>query len=259
MSSRRTCRAGVFVLVAFGLVSPAFSQTTTYYLHNENSSDPGLWQVKTTGPDAAQVAVLTADLKGHGAEDSFRYTGDTQAGVPGLAGVVPIGSTVTFTLYMRKTSANGVVFPRAQLSLNWQPVTATFCSANGGTALTTTLTAYTFSCTTTAAITMTTSDRVTVFAGYHMTTGPGNKSMQVELDIETTNSKVQAPNPVPPNITSLSATSGPVNWPVTISGTTFGSSTGTVKFNGTTATTRVGPTRVSRRRSRPGRRRALSR
>src|SRR5262249_7616882 len=158
--------------------------TTTYYAHNENSSDFGLLQLKTSGPDVtpAPVVVLSADLKQHGAGDNYIYTGDTQMGVPALGGTIPSGSTVTFTLDMRKTSNNGVVYPRAGLSLNWQPVTASLCATNGNTLpnntnpLSMTLTAYTFSCTTGSDITMTTSDRLTLFAGYHMTTGPGSKS-----------------------------------------------------------------------------------
>ena len=84
---------------------------------------------------------------------------------------------------MRKTSAFGVVYPQASISLNW-PTTAQLCQATGTTALSTTLTPYTFTCTTPAAVTLTVTDRLTLFAGYHLTDGPGNKSMKVELAYE---------------------------------------------------------------------------
>ena len=238
MFRRATAAGTLAVLLGFPHVSAA--QTTTYHLHNENSSTPTLRQLKTTVPEIATVALQSGDLKNHPAEDSsLGGAYDTQLGVPGLAGIIPANATVTFTFWMKKTSAFGVVYPRAQLSLNWTP-TATLCAGNGTVALTTTLQSYTFSCTLPSAVTMTTSDRLTLLPGYHMTQGPGNKTMKVELDIEgispSTDSFVIAPNPVPPTITSLSPTSGPVNWSVTVTGTNFGATQGTLKFNGTTAT-----------------------
>lgn len=240
MFRRATAAGTLAVLLGFPHVSAA--QTTTYHLHNENSSTPTLRQLKTTVPEIATVALQSGDLKNHPAEDSsLGGAYDTQLGVPGLAGIIPANATVTFTFWMKKTSAFGVVYPRAQLSLNWTP-TATLCAGNGTVALTTTLQSYTFSCTLPSAVTMTTSDRLTLLPGYHMTQGPGNKTMKVELDIEgispSTDSFVIAPNPVPPTITSLSPASGPVNWSVTVTGTNFGATQGssTLKFNGTTAT-----------------------
>lgn len=131
--------------------APAAAQTTTYHLHNEVSSTPIALQLKTTGPDVATVAIQSGDLKGHGAEDASFRTFMTEPGVPNLAGVVPSGSVIAFRFFMRKTSNYGTVFPRAQLSLNWTP-TATFCTVNGSTVLTTTLQPFTFTCTTTAPV-----------------------------------------------------------------------------------------------------------
>jgi hypothetical protein len=68
----------------------------------------------TTGPAPTTVAAQTGDLKGHAAEDSSIRAFDTQPGVPNAAGTIPSNSTLTFTLWMRKTAAYGTVFPRAQ-------------------------------------------------------------------------------------------------------------------------------------------------
>jgi YD repeat-containing protein len=228
------------VLAASGLSAGA-QTTTAYHLHNEGSATLGLLQLKTSGPDVATVAIQWNDMKNQPAQDAFIRTYDTQPGVPSLGGVVPSGATVTFTLWMRKTAAFGTVFPRAQLRVSGGSAPL-FCAANASTALTTTLQAFTFSCTTTAAIAMSTTDRLTVSAGFHMTAGPANHSMRVELDYEgmspSTDSYVVAPNPVPPQINNVSPSSGPVNSAVTIGGTNFGATQGssTVKFNDTTAT-----------------------
>jgi hypothetical protein len=163
---------------------------------------------------------------------------DTQAGVPNLVGTIPSGSTISITLWMKKTSAFGTVYPQASVGLNWASQVP-FCQATGlpnqtpTQALSTTLTAITISCQTTTAISMTESDRIYVIAGYSMTAGPGNKSMKVELDYEgATPSRAVVPNPIPPTpvITSLNPAAAPLNWPVTIAGTGFGQSPGTVKF-----------------------------
>jgi hypothetical protein len=127
------------------------------------------------------------------------YTGsfgwwDTDEGVPGIAGVIPSGSVVTVTQWMRKTTNRGTVFPYATMRVNdWG---ATFCTATGTTALTTQWAPYTFSCTTTAPIVMFASDRLSLFPGYSMTVGPGSHNMEIQLKMEgTTDSTFVMPNP----------------------------------------------------------------
>jgi YD repeat-containing protein len=91
---------------------------------------------------------------------------------------------------------------------------------------------------------MTTADTLRLRVGYSIATAPGNHSVKVELDFEGTgspsyNSRVTAPNPVPPGISGVNPAAGPVNWPVTITGTNFGGTQGnsTLKFfNDRTAT-----------------------
>lgn len=178
--------------------------STTYYMHRENGSNFGTFALETNLPDTATVVLQTFDFRRFKGPLLNEFIGvwSTLENVPGLAGTIPAGSVVTFTLWMRKTSSYGIVYPYASLAtvesldVNLQPK-AFICSATDGTALDTTLRAYTFSCISTQAIVMDTSDRFVLFAGYSMTLTPGNKSMKVELDIEgSTGSLVVAPDPM---------------------------------------------------------------
>ncbi|MGH9331934.1 MAG: beta strand repeat-containing protein [Vicinamibacterales bacterium] len=241
---RRSRSIRVLATIGFALAPlVAVAQTTTYHLHSESSSvNPIYLQLKTAGPDPASVAYQSGDLKGMSPHSSGMRIFETQAGVPGLGGTIPSGSTITFTLWMKKTASFGTMYPQASMKLN-DSFGVFFCQATGTSALTTTLTAYEISCPTGSTINMATTDRLWLAAGYSMTVGPGNKSVKVELDIEGTlngpyDSRVVVPNPIPPSITTLNPTSGPVNWPVTISGSNFGATQGssTVAFNGTAAT-----------------------
>ncbi len=239
----RTRSIGVVATIIVALApTVAVAQTTTYHLHSEASAvNPIYLQLKTAGPDPASVAYQSGDLKGMAPHSSAMRIFETQTGVPALAGVIPSGSTITFTLWMKKTAAFGTIYPQASMKLN-DASGAFFCQATGTSALGTTLTAYEIACNTGSTINMVTTDRLWLAAGYSMTAGPGNKSVKVELDIEGTlngqyDSRVVVPNPIPPSITGLNATSGPVNWSVTITGTRFGATQGpsTVTFNGAAA------------------------
>src|SRR5207302_5550622 len=166
----------------------------------------------------------------------------TQSGVPNVSGVIPAASTVTFTLWLNKTASVGTMFPRAKLNLNSATGTS-LCSTTGATALTTTLTKYTLTCTTAANISMATTDRFYLWVGVNLT-ATGSSNFQGSLNIEGTlngnyDSLVVAPLPItPPSISSLSATSGPVGTSITVNGANFGATQGTstLTFNGIAAT-----------------------
>jgi hypothetical protein len=235
-------RVSLGLLITFIFAFYANAQTATYHLHKEASSSSGLFQLKTAGPDGTALAVQSANLKNLAAGEYLIKAFDTQSGVPNTSGVVPAGSTITFTLWMNKTSTSGVMFPRAKLRLN--NITGTlFCTATGSTALTTTLTKYTFSATTSSSISMTTSDRLYVWVGVNITT-VATSNTNANLNIEGTlngnyDSLTIVPTPVAaPAISSLSTTSGPVGTSVTVTGSNFGATQGasTVTFNGTVAT-----------------------
>src|SRR5947209_7934078 len=182
-------------------VVPTFSQTYTYHLHKEASSTTGLDKLLTAGPDAATLALVSADLKGQLTGEKLIQAFDTQAGDPGMAGTIATGSTVSFSLYMRKTANIGTMTPRAKLFLNSATGTP-FCTATGTTALTTTVTKLTFSCTTTAAITITASDRLYVWVGVNLTAGNSTTTFKGEVDVEgtingSTDSQVTVPLSAP--------------------------------------------------------------
>ncbi len=119
------------------LTAVASAQTATYHLHKEASTiNTSFDQLKTVGPDAATVALttsLTNKAVGHYVIKEF----ETQSGVPNAGGVIPTGSTVSFSLWMRKTANVGTVKPEARVKLNSASGTS-LCTAIGSTALTTT-------------------------------------------------------------------------------------------------------------------------
>ncbi len=141
---------------------------------------------------------------------------------------------------MKKNSNWGGLYPKATLFLAGVGAPQVCGRTYTSRALDQTLFKYDFTCTTSQAVTVTTSDRFSLDISVELTPGPGNHSTKAEIDIEGTaggnyDSLVTIPNPVPtPTITSLSATSGPVGSTVTVNGSNFGSS-GTLKFNTTTA------------------------
>lgn len=219
-----------------GALTPLFAQTT-YHLHD----DSGTLQLKTANPDTAAVALSSQDIKNLSPGEFIINQFPTAAGVPGTAGVILSGSTVTFNLWMKVTSTAVSSFPRAKLFLDSTSGTQ-LCAKTGTTALTTTVTKYTLSCTTSANITLTASDTFLLWVGFNTSTKT-TSSLIGQVDVEGTlnghyDSTVAVPAIVPPpSITNLNVTSGPPGTSVTITGTNFGSPQGssTVKFNGVSA------------------------
>lgn len=238
-------RIGCKVLFTLTLMSAlavcARAQTATYRLHKESSTTTGLFQLKTANPDGTSLAIQSANLKSVAAGEYLVKAFDTQSGVPNAAGTIPAGSTITFSVWMRKTTTGGTLFPRAKLRLN-SATGLLVGTATGATALTSTLAKYTFTTTTTANVTMTATDRFYVWVGVNLTAAPTTNTT-AELDIEGTangnyDSLVTVPLPIKPQISAVSPTVGPAGTSVTISGSNFGATQGssTVTFNGVAAT-----------------------
>jgi YD repeat-containing protein len=234
---RSTC-----VLFAALLPAAAHAQSAMlYHLHREQSKTNGLFQLRPADPDANATSI-SFDLRNQPANEYLVKAFDTVAGVPNAAGIIPAGSTVSVTLWMRKTSAAGTMYPRAKLRLNSTTGPAV-CVATGASPLTTTIASYTLTCSSTANVTMATSDRFYLWAGVNLTTAPGSNAVKAELDIEGTlngnyDSQVLAPLPIPPPVIGgVSPQSGIVGTTVTISGSGFGTTQGssTVTFNGAPA------------------------
>jgi hypothetical protein len=245
MNARTRVSLVVLSLVGQVLLSPhqAAAQPSTYYLHNESGSNFATLALKRTVPDTSTVVTQSGDMKGRSPQIGTLGLWTTLVGDPQRLGVIPAGSLVTFTIWMRKTSAFGVVYPFATaqtvetLDVNYQPKQQ-LCSSIGATALDTTLRAYTFTCST-GSVPVASTDRYAVFAGYSMAQGPGNKSMKVEAYIEgSTDSRAVLPLPAsPPFVASLTPASAAVAESVAIAGANFGAVQGnsTVQFNGTSA------------------------
>ena len=215
-------RFGFCLLFSLSLAVTTAAQTATYRLHREASTTTNLFQLKTANPDAAVLAIQSVNLKNLAAGEYVIKQFDTQSGVPNAVGTIPSGSTITFELWMRKTANGGTMFPRAKLHLNSAAGTL-LGTATGATALTSTLTKYTFSTTTSANVVMTASDRFYLWVGVNLTVAPTTNT-NAELDVEGVvngnyDSLITVPLPPPsPAISSLSPGVGPVGTSVTISG-----------------------------------------
>jgi YD repeat-containing protein len=210
-------------------VIPPTGAAASYYLHSETSSTTGLFQLKPSGVDAASLAVQTVDLRGTSGGEFVIKEFDTQANVPNLAGAIPRGVTLSFTLWMKSTAAFGTLQPRARVRLN-NASGALLCEATGASGITTTIAQYTLSCTIGSQVILTNTDRIYVWVGVNVPTSglPGNHSVKGELDIEgntapTYDSRFSMPGVVPPpTLTGLNPTAGLVGQTVTISGSSFG-------------------------------------
>ena len=237
---RKSFRIGICLLVGLISAVTTIAQTATYRLHREASTTANLFQLTPANPDAAVLAIQSANLKNLAAGEYVIKQFDTQSGVPNVSGTIPAGSTITFALWMRKTSTGGTMFPRAKLNLNSAAGTL-LGTATGTTALTNTLTKYTFSTTTSTNIVMSAADRFYVWVGVNLTVAPTTNT-NAELDVEGVvngnfDSLVTVPLPAPPPaISNVAPGAGPVGTSVTIAGSNFGATQGTstVAFNGTT-------------------------
>src|SRR5688572_21397955 len=176
MRSRRRFPLAMTVLVMLFPAIGTAQTTATYHLHKEAADiDAGAGQLRTSGPDAAITSYQTIDLKNLPAGDIHLKFFYTQANVPNVAGVIPAGSIVSFTLYAKKTSNWGAIVLRATARVANIGIGASeLCTATAGSALTTTISAYTFTCTTATAVTISPSSRFDVRVFFTLTTSPGN-------------------------------------------------------------------------------------
>lgn len=149
----RTVYVGMLAWLAAGaLAASAEAQSVVYHLHGNASATSGFKQLQAAGPDAAQSVLQTAALQGAGVGEKQIAQFDTVSGVPNTAGKIPTGASVGAVVWMRKTANFGTMFIKVRFNSSSG---TSLCTATGTTALTTTLTAYNLSCTTTANITMT--------------------------------------------------------------------------------------------------------
>jgi hypothetical protein len=155
----------------------------TYHVHKEASDLNRVFRLRVAGPDAAATTVQSGNIANATGEVLIKAFA-TDAGVPGASGVLPSGTPVTATVYMRKTSGNGVMYPRVRVRLNGD-TGALLCQSTGTTALSSTVARYVLSCTT-AAVALTNADRLYLSVGVNVTTAPGGNT-KAELSIEGIN------------------------------------------------------------------------
>jgi YD repeat-containing protein len=234
----------LLVVGAWCVASPSlYAQTTTYHLHAEASTTSGWSLLATPGPDAATSSFQSANLQSAATGEKLVREFDTASGVPNIIGTIPSGTTVTFQVWMRKTASLGTMVPRAKLRRNNASGTS-LCTATGATALTTTLTSYTLTCTIGSDVALASTDRLYVWTGVNLTTGSSGGAFAAQVHVEgvlngSADSQVAIPNPLPrPAITSLTPNQGPIGQVVTIAGSNFGATQGasTVRFGTRTAT-----------------------
>lgn len=241
--ARLACLIVLHLTLVLALAGGAQGQTNTFHLHKEASSTANLFQLRSAGPDGTSLAVSSSSLKTVALGEYVVKAFDTQANLPNTPGLIPSGSTITFTLWMNKTGTSGTMYPRAKLYLNNNTTGTLVCTVTGTTALTTTLTKYTLTATTTSNITMTATDRLYLWVGVNLT-ATATTNNTAALNVEGTlngnyDSQLSMPAPIPPpSISSLSPTSGTTGTSITISGSNFGATQGTstVTFNGVAAT-----------------------
>ena len=233
-------RLSLLLIFTLTIAVSVHGQSALYHLHAENSA--GIYQLKTAGPDAASSALKSINLKNVANGDYVIAEFATLSGVPNASGMIPAGSGVSVSVWLRKSSTQGAMYPRAKLYLNSAngPLVAVL---TGSTALTTTLTKYTFGMTVSSNIPMSATDRFHLWVGVTVTAKSGQNN-QAEVNIEGTlngnyDSTLSVPLPVPPpTISGLSPDVGGVGTAVTVAGNAFGATQGTstVTFNGISAT-----------------------
>jgi len=178
---------GPVVVTVAGMASNASTfvvlKEAIYHLHKEASDINRLLRLRAAAPDAAVTTLQSGNIGNSTGEIAIKSFA-TDPGVPGAAGSIPSGTPVTFTLYMRKTTGNGVIYPRVRATLN-SDTGALLCQTTGTTALTSTVTRYALSCTS-GAIALTSSDRIYLWVGVNVTATPGGNT-RGEVSIEGTN------------------------------------------------------------------------
>lgn len=191
----------------------------------------------STSPDSNSSVFLSQDLVNQSAGDYIIQAFGTAVGVPNSSGTWLAGSTANFTVWMQVvTGTAGSLFPEARLFLNSASGTP-ICSQTGSNALTANMAQYTFSCSPSQNITVSPADRYYLWVGAHLSNSP-TSSLRFDLNVGSfTDSNIGVPLSANlPTITQLSVTSGSPGTSVTISGSNFGATAGSVTFNGAAAT-----------------------
>ncbi|HET8759669.1 MAG TPA: fibronectin type III domain-containing protein, partial [Nitrospiria bacterium] len=164
-------------------VSAVPLSNATFHMHNEPSALSGARQLLQAGPDAAPTAIQSGQLVG-GVNAIADF--ETQLGDPNGATTLAAGSTVSFTLYLQETETSGTMMPYAAVYQNTAAAGNLICSGTGGTSITTTMTAYTFTCAVPAGgVSFVPTDRLYMAVGVNATSVP-TATNRVNVGVEGT-------------------------------------------------------------------------
>jgi hypothetical protein len=215
--------------------------STSLYLTSDASTTSGLLQLRTWGAPLRGVSYASADLMNQPAGDYLVQAFDTPAGVPNSSDTWQSILPAFLAVFMKQTAGTpGTLFPKFELFLNG-PSGTPICAATGLTALTTDQTSYSLSCTPSADITVTPSDRYYLWVGVNSTATP-TTSTQFQLTIGQGGGRgfgtAQMGVPIAAHVPKISGSDSQyytAGTSFTISGTDLGATAGTVTFNGETA------------------------
>lgn len=239
-------------LLALGLVlalsgAAQAQETFTYYLQQESSDYTFAYHaLKAAPPDSPVATYATSIIAG---TSTGWKAGGQWLGLPNTPAIkyIPPNTTFTFTFWMRKSAARGVVYPAVKMFLNENDLWVGsagyeyfLCEQRGTTsALGTTFAEYTLACTSNQPLLLGSLDRLNVWVWYYVDQSP-TRDVNAELAIEGTTSpsypsRVVVSVPANPRITSMTPVVGPTGTTVTIDGANFGTA-GQLTFNGVAVT-----------------------
>jgi YD repeat-containing protein len=214
--------------------------TTTYHL-DQGAGVSGKFLLTTAAPNTASTSVQSADLKGSPA-NGVALVG-TFTTLTGIAGTVPSGSTVTFSVWMNETAAVGGIFP--YLVLQFQNAifqVGEVCRQLGTNALTTTLTKFQFTCTAPGNVTIRSDQPFWLYVQVNWPSTSISRSVKAQVFFDGTpngnfDSWISVPEIITPVLAGISPTTGAPGTSVTINGSLFGANqgTGTVSIGGLNA------------------------
>ncbi|MBI3608871.1 MAG: hypothetical protein HY207_12965 [Nitrospirae bacterium] len=164
-------------------VSAVPASNAVFHMHNETSALSAARQLRQTGPDVAATNIQSGQLV---AGVNVIVNFETQTGDPNGTTTLAASSTVSFTIYLQKTAFSGTMVPYAAAYKNSAVAGNLICSGTGATAVTTTMTAYTFTCAVGAGgVPFTSTDRLYVSVGVNVTTVPAATN-RVNVGVEGT-------------------------------------------------------------------------
>jgi cellulose 1,4-beta-cellobiosidase len=165
-------------------VSAVPASNAVFHMHNETSVLSAARQLRQTGPDVVATNIQSGALNGPTGVMVIANFETQPPADPNANTTLVAGSTVSFTMYLQKTNNSGTMVPYAAVYKNSAIAGNLICSASGGTAVTITMTPYTFTCTVGAGgFTLVPADRLYLAVGVNVSAAP-NGGNRVNVGVE---------------------------------------------------------------------------